>query len=338
MPFNINSRRYLGNKYKLLNFIRGVVEENCDNINSVCDIFSGTGSVASAFLDKQLIVNDMMYSNYLAALTWFSPEIIDYARLNEILFRINTRDYSNEENYMSEYFSDTYFSQYTCKKIGYFREEIEQIYNEGEINNRERAILITSLIYTMDKHAKTCGHYDSFIQGAIHDEDFTIELPNLDYQPNANNQCFNEDANLLISRIECDLLYLDPPYNSRQYCDAYHLLENVAMWNKPEVIGVAKKMDRTAYKSDYCKTVASTVLEELVDNANCRYILLSYNNTGKKYQIRSNAKISDEEILRILSKKGKVSIFTTDYKAFNAGKSENNENQERLFLCQVENI
>ncbi|MDR1747623.1 MAG: DNA adenine methylase [Spirochaetaceae bacterium] len=61
----INNRRYLGNKYKLLPFITSVVSENCDDIKSVADIFAGTGAVASAFTDKQLITNDNLYSNYI---------------------------------------------------------------------------------------------------------------------------------------------------------------------------------------------------------------------------------------------------------------------------------
>lgn len=72
--FNISSRRYLGNKYKLLDWIKSTVNENCTNVQSFFDVFSGTGSVAFAFLDKRLAVCDMMYSNYLAALCWFSPE------------------------------------------------------------------------------------------------------------------------------------------------------------------------------------------------------------------------------------------------------------------------
>lgn len=51
----------------------------------------------------------------------------------------------------------------------------------------------------------------------------------------------NLDANEFIKTVKADLVYIDPPYNSRQYCDAYHLLENVAVWNKPKVYGVAKK-------------------------------------------------------------------------------------------------
>lgn len=51
----------------------------------------------------------------------------------------------------------------------------------------------------------------------------------------------NLDANEFIKNVKADLVYIDPPYNSRQYCDAYHLLENVDEWNKPKVYGVAKK-------------------------------------------------------------------------------------------------
>ncbi|HDL5880946.1 TPA: DNA adenine methylase, partial [Mannheimia haemolytica] len=128
------------------------------------------------------------------------------------------------------------------------------------------------------------------------------------------------------------LLYLDPPYNSRQYCDAYHLLENVARWEKPKVYGVARKMDRTSLKSDYCMIAATKAFEELIENADAKYILLSYNNMSDKGNDRSNAKISDEDIMKILSKKGKVIVFESDYKSFSTGKSDIQDNKERLFL------
>ncbi|HDL5761948.1 TPA: DNA adenine methylase, partial [Mannheimia haemolytica] len=141
--------------------------------------------------------------------------------------------------------------------------------------------------------------------------------------------------NELIKSIKGDLLYLDPPYNSRQYCDAYHLLENVARWEKPKVYGVARKMDRTSLKSDYCMIAATKAFEELIENADAKYILLSYNNMSDKGNDRSNAKISDEDIMKILSKKGKVIVFESDYKSFSTGKSDIQDNKERLFLCEV---
>lgn len=70
----INNRRYLGNKYKLLSFITGVVNEECANIETVADIFAGTGAVSSAFSDKTIITNDLMYSNYICNYAWFGAE------------------------------------------------------------------------------------------------------------------------------------------------------------------------------------------------------------------------------------------------------------------------
>lgn len=70
----INNRRYLGNKYKLLPFIKGVVERECDDITSLADIFAGTGAVSSAFADKVLITNGLMYNNYICNYAWFGAE------------------------------------------------------------------------------------------------------------------------------------------------------------------------------------------------------------------------------------------------------------------------
>lgn len=336
--FEINNRRYLGNKYKLLPFIRQVVDNECENINSVFDVFSGTGSVAYDFRDKQLFVNDMMYSNYVAAVTWFSPEEVDLKKLERYITFYNNYDASNEDNYMSQNFADTYFSKLVCQKIGFIRDNIESEWKEGKVNFRERAAIITSMIYAMDRIANTYGHYDSFIRNSRFQElkdDFILRIPDINYTLNQGNQCFNEDSNNLAPRIECDLAYLDPPYNSRNYCDAYHLLENVALWKKPKVVGIARKMDRSAMKSEYCKSTANVALEDLVNKLHCRYILMSYNNNGKSLQMRSNAKISDEEILRILGERGEVRVFTTVYRPFSAGRGKNENNQERLFLCTV---
>lgn len=328
----INNRRYLGNKYKLLSFITDVVNAECNDINVVADIFSGTGAVSSAFSDKQLICNDLMYSNYISNYAWFGAEHYDKEKVINYVVRYNNSN-PKRENYMSKNFSDTFFSKSDCIKIGYIRGDIEKNYKQGNLNQRERAILITSLLYAMDKIANTCGHYDAYIQGASFDKHLELYVPDASNLNNENNVCYNKDANKLVEEIEADLVYIDPPYNSRQYCDAYHVLENVARWKKPEVFGVARKMDRTKMKSSYCTNKASESFENLINNIHSRYILFSYNNMANKGNDRSNAKISDEEIIRILEAKGRVKIFSTEYKAFSTGKSNNNDNEERLFLC-----
>jgi len=328
----INNRRYLGNKYKLLPFIIKVVKEECENVNTVADIFAGTGAVASAFVDKKIITNDIMYSNYICHLAWFSSEGYSEEKIIELIINYNNI-VVEKDNYMSKNFANTYFSLEDCRKIGFIRQDIEDRFAEGNINTRERALLITSLLYAMDKIANTCGHYDAYRQGVKFEKHLELSVPQPEENLNENNVCYNMDTNELVEDIEADLVYIDPPYNSRQYCDAYHLLENVARWNKPEVFGVAKKMDRTSLKSDYCTQKATAAFEKLIDSIHVKYIILSYNNMAEKGNDRSNAKISDEDIMRILQKKGSVKVFTEDYKAFSTGKSDIKNNQERLFLC-----
>ena len=332
----INNRRYLGNKYKLLPFITKVVNEECSDIDSVADIFAGTGAVSSAFTDKVLITNDLMYSNYICNYAWFGAEEYDPQTIIDCVIRYNSLC-DLEDNYMTDNFSDTYFSRDDCAKIGYIREDIECLYENGSINKRERAILITSLLYAMDKIANTCGHYDAYRKGVVFDKPLELYVPLAEVHNTADNQCYNTDANELVKDITADLVYIDPPYNSRQYCDAYHLLENVARWEKPEVFGVAKKMDRSTMKSKYCTRSATEAFEQLIKDINAKYILLSYNNMAAKGNDRSNAKISDYDILRILKQKGEVKVFSESYKAFTTGKSDIDDNQERLFLCRCFN-
>lgn len=328
----IQNRRYLGNKYKLLPFIRSVVDAECRDVQVVADIFAGTGAVASAFADRQLITNDILYSNYICHVAWFSPQAYSPAKIARLIAQLNALE-PQQDNYMSDNFADTFFSARDCRRIGAIREEIEELYRRRRINRRERGMLILSLLYAMDKIAQTCGHYDAYRKGAAFDRPLELMIPTPPLHNDPGNRCFHIDANQLVRRIHADLVYIDPPYNSRQYCDTYHLLENVARWEKPEVTGVARKMDRSGLKSAYCTISAAQAFADLISHTQARYILLSYNNMAAKGDGRSNAKITDQDILRILGEKGEVRTFSASYKPFTTGKSHITENEERLFLC-----
>ena len=119
----INNRRYLGNKYRLLPFIKQVVYDNCHDINIVADLFAGTGAVSSAFQEHEIITNDILYSNYISNLAWFSPQEFDEEKIVDIIEAYNTKVIKTD-NYMSETFGDTFFSKEDCRKIGYIRENI----------------------------------------------------------------------------------------------------------------------------------------------------------------------------------------------------------------------
>tara|TARA_B100001029_G_C15059497_1_gene457154 strand:+ start:176 stop:1192 length:1017 start_codon:yes stop_codon:yes gene_type:complete len=331
--FHINNRRYFGNKHRLRNFISQTLKNEKINLTSFVDIFAGTGAVSDLVNNscEKIILNDILKSNEIILKTFFEinfpyeKEIIDKIKF---LNSIETTD----ENYFSQNFGGTYFTKSNARKIGLIREEIDNI-SESEF---QKNILLTSLIYAVDKIANTAGHYDSFFRRIL-DSDLEIKLllPKINWELNLDNSVYNMDANLLIKDIHCDVLYLDPPYNSRQYSDAYHVLENLVEWEKPDVFGLAKKMDRSHIKSKYNSKDATLSFKELIEAANCNHILLSYNSTKDTKNHRSNARINDKDIIEILENKGKVKVYETEYRAFTAGKSSSKGNKERLFYCRV---
>lgn len=332
----INNRRYLGNKYGLTGFIRETVEKHCPGVTSVIDIFSGTGAVANAFKHKKIVTNDILYSNYLANVCWFSPQSYRPKTIIQAISCLN-RVSTSENNYMRQKFADTYFSADDCSKIGVARELLAKARSKKLVNEREFAILVTSILYGMDRVANTVGHYDAYRRGITLRDAlvFPVLLPSIELC--ADNEIYNCDANKLIKEISGDLLYCDPPYNSRQYSDAYHLLENVARWEKPEVFGIARKMDRTGLKSAYNTVSATEAFRDLITSAKTQYIAISYNNMANNGNGRSNAKISDKDIISILEEKGDVQVFEKSYRSFSAGKSKSRDNAERLFICTVRN-
>ncbi len=117
-----------------IDWIHSIVNENCTNVQSFFDVFSGTGSVASAFIDKKIVVCDLMKSNYYTALCWFSPENINREKLIALIEEYNSFNATFEDNYMSQNFSETYFNKQTCQKIGFVRDDIEK--------NLQRVLLI----------------------------------------------------------------------------------------------------------------------------------------------------------------------------------------------------
>ena len=331
--FQIQSRRYLGNKYKLIDFIKSIVFNKCGEVNSFCDIFAGTGVVGESFNSEKIkiISNDFLSANYVCLRTFLDIDDSGiYENVSKKIKYLNSFS-DNTENYFSKHFGGTYFSEGNAQKIGIIREKIEDIVESKD----EKNILLCSLLYSADRVANTVGHYDAFRGKMDMLNPVQLLKPEVSYGKNTNNEVYREDANDLIRKISCDVLYIDPPYNSRQYSDAYHLLENLVVWEKPDVFGIAKKMDRSHIKSKYCLKDAISAFADLIEHADCKYILLSYNNTGDLKDGRSNARMSDEDIVQILEKRGAVEIFEERYKAFTTGKSDGENNAERVFYCEV---
>lgn len=334
----INSRRYIGCKTKLLDFIYDVIVKMGFDKNSVfADIFAGTGAVANFFADKgyKTIVNDNLYSNFVVYKAFLGDGKIDYDKMKYYLELFNNLDSELlEDNYFSLIYGGKYFSNNDAKKIGFIRDSIES--NKTDYTQREYYYLITSLMYSSDKIANTVGHYESYLKKRIPiDKDVILSMLTINHNI-IPADVYNMDANQLISKIKADIIYIDPPYNARQYVNFYHVLENLARWNKPmDFEGNSMKFKRNELKSGYCRPSASVLMNDLIIKANCKLIVISYSNTYKARSTSSINLIKAEEIKDILEKRGKVSVFEKDYQSFNAGKTNLEDHKELLYVCEV---
>ncbi len=334
--FNINNRRYIGSKQKLIDWIFSIIQSECHG-DSFTDIFSGTGIVGSTALSifKKVIFNDFLHSNYFIYKAFLGEGEYNDQKIIDII-----NDYNNlkindiKDNYFSQNFGDKYFNNNNAKLIGYIREDIEE--KKSELSSKEYYILIASLIYSLDKVANTVGHYDAYIKKAISSKRILLKPIRPILTDSKTVELYREDANILSSSLYSDIIYIDPPYNSRQYSRFYHLLENLTEWKKPNLFGTALK-PKPQNMSDYCRVKASVKFTELIKNLHTKYIVVSYNNTYNSKSNSSKNKITLDEILLILQSRGNTKIFSREYSFFNTGKTEFSNHKEYLFVTKVTN-
>jgi adenine-specific DNA-methyltransferase len=130
-----------------------------------------------------------------------------------------------------------------------------------------------------------------------------------------DHEVFNDDINKVVNKVKGDILYLDPPYNHRQYATNYHLLETITKYDNPKIHGTTGLRDYQNQKSLYCsRTQVRKAFKDLILKAKVKYIFLSYNNEGL---------MTLGDIKEIMSLRGKYSYFTKKYHRFKADKSEN---------------
>lgn len=334
MGYKIWNRRYTGSKNKLKEWIANLIDAECVG-DSFCDLFAGTGVISERMLfgKKRILINDILYSNNMIYKAFFGEGDFDqniliqykerYAILNKDMLC---------ENYISTNFGGKFFSQNDAREIGFIRQDIED--KKDKLNYKEYCILVASLLYSTDKCANTVGHYDAYFTKVDVKDKFKFEL----IEPSSINDCeieiFREDANELVRKINCDIVYIDPPYNSRQYSRFYHVLENIAKWEKPELFGTALK-PLPENMSEYCKMQASEQFYDLVANLKCKYAVVSYNNTYDSKSNSSKNKISLDFIKTALGKFGTVTFYEKPYQYFNAGKTNFTNHKEYVFILKV---
>lgn len=336
--FYIENRRYVGSKSKLCEWIDEKLGIECHKCSSLFDVFAGTGVVTRSLLNtyNSFYINDFLFSNEIIYKGFFLDLPYDEKRLSRIQKQYNALCANDiDENYVSQNFGDKYFSYNDAKIIGFIREDIESRFHKRKISEKEYYILLSSLLYSLDRAANTVGHYDAYIKGKGIDSVFSFELIHPYDVGGKSIHIYREDSNSLAKKISCDIAFLDPPYNSRQYSRFYHVLETIAKWDKPELYGVAMK-PKEENMSDYCKVCATSAFDDLVQSLHAKYIVVTYNNTYKSKSSSSKNKISLEQIEESLGKRGKTKVFNQPYRFFNAGKTDFDDHKEYLFITRVE--
>ncbi len=311
---------YIGSKHRLRGFIRNAILDRVNNPESLvlCDIFAGTGAVAREFkpVCQQLIVNDLEYYSYVLNRHYVgnSQPLSPQPYLEE-LNQVEGFDGFIFTTYCAGSGSGRqYFSDENGRRIDSMRLQIEEWHKTEVIDEDLYYYLLTALLEAADSVANTASVYGAFLKHLKSSAQKKLMLTPIEHQlDGGGHRVYNRDANDLIEEISGDILYLDPPYNRRQYGANYHLLNTIAQYQAFSAKGKTGLPDYV--RSDYCQSrLVSQAFEALIAAADFRFIFLSYNNEGL---------MTCEQVEEILSRYGRYSLETTDYQRFKADRDEN---------------
>lgn len=338
--------RFIGNKTNLLENIKAVIDENCTDRNEIfCDIFSGTGSVSRFFKQYyRIISNDLLYFSYiLTAATVENNNVPEFENLKTVgisdpIEYLETEDDTGYSGFVTEEYSPAgapgrrYLTAENAKRIDFIRTTVEYWHRKQLIDSYEYKYLLAALIEGIPFISNTTGTYGAYLKTWDKRAYKRLELVKLGVTNNfKRNTCYNEDANKLIKKISGDILYIDPPYNERQYLSNYHLLETVARYDSPILKGITGVRPYGNEKSNYCiKRNVKTSFDSLIADADFKHIIISYSDDGL---------LSPEEIIGILKLyciEESVKVYKIPYNRYRSKAPQNgkSEHYEYIFYAK----
>ncbi|HKO26876.1 MAG TPA: DNA adenine methylase, partial [Solirubrobacteraceae bacterium] len=226
-----------------------------------------------------------------------------------------------ERGFITRHFSPAggrmYFTEENAMRIDAARAALHRWHTSGLLDDDGFHLLLAAVLEGADRVANTAGVYAAFIKtwqpNAVRRVTFAPEPPVRGKRSTAHRA---DAADVARSAGDVDLLYVDPPYNGRQYAGYYHLPEIIARgWfdAEPALRGKTGLLSDTVPRSPWCsRRRAPAALAELLAATRARHVLLSYNSEG----ILSPEEIT--ESLRAASADATVRRFTTRYRRYRA--------------------
>ncbi len=286
--------RYLGNKASLVQNIVDLLHEHSllDQRYILFDAFCGTGTVANALRDNyDIILNDnllfatiyakgrIVQSDCTFANLGFNP--IEYFNGNELLLQgFAYRNYSPAGGRM-------YFSEFNAQRIDYFRQIIEDWYITHTINENEYCYLLCCLLESISKVANVAGVYGAFLKkwDPRATKNIVFLEPEIDLNEHPvlphNVRTLNGNIEEIISDVDCDILYLDPPYTHNSYSVQYHILETIIRNDNPELNGITGARKYSNIFNRWSKKYEVEVaFEKVISKTKATHIIMSYSSDG----------------------------------------------------------
>ncbi len=348
--------RFIGNKENLLDIIDHKITAVGVGGDKFFDFFAGTTNVGRYFKDKgyQVESNDLLYLSYCLQKAYIeNNEEPSFCRLlptldfdSKLLFATpfeKVVEYLNSIDDVYGFIAQNYtplgtrelsqprmyFSEENGLRIDAVRTKIEAWKNEGLISESEYFILLAALIESVSFYANVAGVYAAFHKkwDPRARKRFCLRTIKL-YNNGRRNIVHNQNSLDLVPTIDTDILYLDPPYNERQYLPNYHLIETIARYDNPTIKGVTGMRSYDKEKSTFCNAnSALRDLEFVAANAKYKHLILSYNSEGI---------MPTEAIYSTLAKYGNVVLEEMKYLRFksnNKGLSSTRRHvNEQLFI------
>ena len=283
--------RFIGNKELITIEIKNLLEKKglLNSNLSFFDAFCGTGAVADSLKDSMnLIVNDMIKWSVIYAKGRLTSFNCNFDKLGFDPF-----EYFNSNNIIQKGFfyqnyskggsERMYFSCENAGRIDYFRQTIEQWKTENLISDYEYSFLLASLIESISFVSNTAGVYGAFLKhwDPRAKKPIIFQKVVAKESEHLNIEFYNQKIEDLIENVQCDILYLDPPYTQNQYGTQYHILQTLVLDDNPSMSPVTGSRPTTPMRSDWSKDYKSHILfDRIISKTKAKYIIFSYSTDG----------------------------------------------------------